>query len=175
MKAISWMGHEYGIAVFIGFSFVFFPWSGFLSFLGLIFTSMYVCEIMKGLIRDPRPFMADYEIYSPECNLTYGNPSTSSAYAAACFPGFIYLAIYYTKKRILYFLTFPVFCICGILAVAIPYSWFHMGANSIDQILTGSLIGLNSFLFMLTTWHRPLVDHVVDILEKWNTYEIHSN
>ena len=38
--------------------------------------------------------------------------------------------------------------------------------------MTGSLIGLNSFLFMVTTWHKPLLDHCVDILEAKNTYEI---
>lgn len=175
MKAISWFGKEYGIFVKIGMAFVLFPRSGFLSFLGLIFTSMYVSEIMKALVMDPRPFMSDYWVYSPECSLSYGNPSVTSAYAGAAFPGFIYLTVYYIKKRILYIAAIPIYVMCFIFTVMIPYSRFHLGANSIDQILTGGLIGVNSFLFMVTTWHKPLKEHIEDILEKRNTKDGGSN
>ena len=66
--------------------------------------------------------MSEYDTYSPECNLSYGNPSAASAYAVACFPGFIYMVIYYTQKRVLYFFTTPVIGMCAILTIVVPYS-----------------------------------------------------
>jgi len=87
---------------------------------------------MKALVRDPRPFMIFYDALSPECNFTYGNPSSASAYAGACFPGFAFLCFTYAKKPIIKILLIPVYFIMLALTVLVPYSRFHLSANSID-------------------------------------------
>ena len=122
---------------------------------------------MKALVRDPAPFVSSPDVIGFACVLDYGNPSTQSAYALACFPGFTYLCLVYSKKYIK-LVAIPLTLGAILMSVMVPYSCYYLGLNSIDQILTGGLIGLNTFLFMVTSWHQHLRDHLEQILEGKN-------
>lgn len=157
--------------------FVVFHRSDYCCFLILMLSNSYLVQILKGLNHDPRPFHVSADIQAFDCSESYGNPSGHSAFSFGGFPGLFYL-LFHSKidetdtsflkdKKWYWWVIWSIWLILTIfLTFSVPYSWYHLGVHSIDQILTGSFIGIWSVSFMIFVWKEPFQAHIINLLHK---------
>jgi len=114
----------------------------------IISTMMFFLCFMKMIIRYPRPYQYHDEIQPTSCSPQWGCPSATSIRVSTMVFS-VFLDFCYDKRQKMHPLLYYFGCLCTTIAiVGVMASRVFLAAHTINQVIFGSVIGIEIALFL---------------------------